>query len=350
MAPRKTIVNGPAVPLPTRQTSGLPAELKLPLLVLLNFSFSFLLSSVAAVLSGHELGTVSRKDPDLLQAFAFLLWRAVELGIGWYLGYDGIILSLRACDLVLTLLDLSDYDIASLILLTRFPYYFLLTTFYDLSLPTALLYLGIDVFSVKLPFSYLRHRLPAHSSKSTSSEIRNASIIHDTTIYILNILLASSIYAVIIYASFAKWLPTYLISHSQDIPNLEKAHAAMLPALVATFIPLGWASHTFLFSPSTAAGPSLAGLKNEAFNPASATLWESVRWNVWGWEKGTKVLLERTFVLATMAGLTTWVRVWGTVEGAEPLGAAGWAGVWATACALEGVVLGWVGEVGKDEV
>lgn len=90
MAPRKTMTGGPAVPLPTRPTSGLPAQVRLPLVVLLNFSFSFLLSSVAAVLSGHELGTVSRKDPDLTQAFAFLLWRAIELGIGWYLGYDGI--------------------------------------------------------------------------------------------------------------------------------------------------------------------------------------------------------------------------------------------------------------------
>jgi hypothetical protein len=250
----------------------------------------------------------------------------------------------------LTFFDLTDCDIASLILLTRSPYYFLLTTFYDLSPSTVLLYLGIDVFSVQLPFSCLRHRLPAHSSKSTSSEIRNASIVHDTTIYILNILLASSIYAVVIYASFSKWLPVYLIGHFKDIPNLEKAHTVMLPALFAAFVPLGWASHTFLFSPSTAAGRSLADLKNEKFNRATATLSEPVRRNIWGWKKGTKVLLERTLVLSTMVGLTTWIRVWGTVEGAEPLGAAGWAGVWAASCLMEGVVLGWVGEVGNDEM
>ena len=55
-------------------------------------------------------------------------------------------------------------------------------------------------------------------------------------------------------------------------------------------------------------------------------------------------------MLTVMVALTTWIRVWGTVEGAEPLGAAGWAGLWAAACVLEGVVLGWVGEVGKDEM
>jgi hypothetical protein len=251
---------------------------------------------------------------------------------------------------LLTFSGLLDYDMASLTLLTRFPYFFLLTTFYDLSLSTALLYLGIDVFSVSLPFSYLRHRLPVHSSKSTSSEIRNASIVHDTTIYVLNILLTSSIYAVTIYASFSKWLPIYLIGHSKNIPNLEKAHAAMLPALFATFTPLGWASHNFLFSPSTAAGPPLTDVKNEGFKPATATLWATVRWNIWDWKKGTKVLVERTFVLTVMVGLTTWIRVWGTVEGAEPLGAAGWASVWVVASVLEGVVLGWVGEVGKDEM
>lgn len=349
MARRKTRAGGSTAPLPTRQTSTLPAQVRLPLVVLLNFSFSFLLSSVAAVLSGHELGTVSRKDPDLLQAFAFLLWRAIELGSAWYLGYDGI-LPPRAHFHHLTFTNLPDCDIASLVLLTRFPYYFLLATFYNLSLPTALLYLGIDVFSVQLPFSCLRNRLPAHSSKSTPSEIRNASIIHDTTIYILNILLASSVYAVIIYASFSKWVPVYLIGHSKDIPNLDNAHAVMLPALFVIFTPLGWASHTFLFSPSTAAGPSLTDRKKEKLDAAAATLWDTVKRNVWGWNKGTKVLLERTFVLTVMVGLTTWIRVWGTVEGAEPLGAAGWAGVWAASCALEGVVLGWVGEVGKDEM
>jgi hypothetical protein len=89
MAPRKTIAGSPTKPISTRPTSSLPAQVRLPLVILLNFSFSFLLSSVAAVLSGHELGTVSRKDPNLIQAFALLLWRAIELGIGWYLGYDG---------------------------------------------------------------------------------------------------------------------------------------------------------------------------------------------------------------------------------------------------------------------
>src|SRR5262249_53089100 len=105
MVSRKTMAGGPAVPLPTRPTSSLPAQVRLPLVILLNFSFSFLLSSVAAVLSGHELGTVSRKDPDLLQAFTFLLWRVVELGIGWYLGYDGMY-SLQWRFNWLTILDL----------------------------------------------------------------------------------------------------------------------------------------------------------------------------------------------------------------------------------------------------
>ena len=97
MVSRKAMASGPAVPLPTRPTSSLPGQVRLPLVILMNFSFSFLLSSVAAVLSGHELGTVSRKDPDLLQAVAFLLWRVVELGIGWYLGYDGIVSPFKGC-------------------------------------------------------------------------------------------------------------------------------------------------------------------------------------------------------------------------------------------------------------
>lgn len=97
MAPKRAAVNGPAKPVgPTTPlpapapSSGLPETLKFPLVVVLAFSFTTILYQIASIfISG--LGSVSRKDPTLDQALGFYVWRIVELGVGWYLGYDGMI-------------------------------------------------------------------------------------------------------------------------------------------------------------------------------------------------------------------------------------------------------------------
>lgn len=88
--------------------------------------------------------------------------------------------------------------------------------------------------------------------------------------------------------------------------------------------------------------------KGRAFNPETGTLWETVVWTFWGWKEGTKVLICRSVVMATLVGVATYVKVWGTVDGAEPAGALGWAALWAVASLLQGPLLGWIGQVGSE--
>jgi hypothetical protein len=95
MAPKKATVNGPAkavgpvTPLPTPPSSGLPEVLKFPLVVVLAFSFTTILYQIASIFVAG-LGSVSRKDPTNAQLVGFSAWRIVELGVGWYFGYDGM--------------------------------------------------------------------------------------------------------------------------------------------------------------------------------------------------------------------------------------------------------------------
>lgn len=159
---------------------------------------------------------------------------------------------------------------------------------------------------------------------------------------------ASAVYAVAIGTSLRTWIPAFLVAYFEGVKTLEFAHNVQPVFLSIGFLPLGWAAETFLFSPSAAAITNLRDAKSEAFNPEVATFWETVKWNFWGWRKGTKVLISRSTVLAIMVGLSTYIKVWGTVDGAEQLGAMGWAGLWAGASLLQGPLLGWIGQVGTE--
>jgi len=249
----------------------------------------------------------------------------VELAVGWFAGYD-------------------DYDMASLTLQTRLPYFYLLTTFYGITLRTSGISLALDVISASLPFYLLRRRLPVHAPNSRTT-IKNQVVVTNWQIFALTTALGAVVYSVVVYASFITWLPVHLVTYFDNVRSLEAAHSAQIPALGLTFVPLGWAASTFLFAPSTAAQMSLNDIRSTSFNPATASLSKTIQHNVWGWNKGTKVAISRVTVLAAMVGLSTSIRVWGTIEGSEGLGAVGWASVWVVASVINGAVLRWVGNV-----
>lgn len=236
----------------------------------------------------------------------------------------------------------SDYDMASLTLQTRLPYYSLLTSFYGITATTSTVCLGLDVLSAAFPFFILRRRALAHSPVAG---INNSSVVSNWTILVLTSTLAASVYASIVYASCMTWLPVHLVTHFDGLRSVDMAHGARIMSLLLTFLPAGWAARTFLFSPSTTASMGLSEIKATAFNPETDTLSATIKHNVWGFSKGTKIVIKRTAILATLVGLTTWIRVWGTVAGSDGVGAAGWAGIWVVASLINGVVLRWAGDV-----
>ena len=110
-------------------------------------------------------------------------------------------------------------------------------------------------------------------------------------------------------------------------------------------LPVGYAAREFIFSPSTAAQVSASTTKAPAFNPVTATLGETFLHNVWDYNKHTKVILQRTATLVAVVFGNTCLQGTLTVAGIDPIGAAGWAGIWATAGLLTGAVFWWVGDV-----
>ena len=234
---------------------------------------------------------------------------------------------------------------ASLALQTRLPYYFLLTTFYSISLRTCSFALVYEVISAALPFTLLRNRIPQHDPEAPRNSVANFSIIQNLMLNGLVTLFAATVYGVVMYISYNSWLLTYLITNFDGVRTFDVAHNTQLPVLVLTFFPLGWTAKILLFAPATGAQPSLGEIKQEAFNPAAAGFVDHVKFNVWGWSKGTKVAMKRTVVLAVTVFFATWVKTWKTLDGSEMLGSAGWAGLWALASLLNGALLRWVGDV-----
>ena len=236
-------------------------------------------------------------------------------------------------------------DLASLTLLSHMPHLYLLTTFYGIRPTTMISCLTIDILTTYLPFRLLREVSPTHTLEAPKGLVSNRSVINDLSVRAYTTVLAAGIYGVVVFGSFGTWLPVYLVIHFDGIRDISAAHSAALPFLIASFLPIGYAAREFLFTAATGAKPDAYDKELARFNAATATLGETIMYNLFGYSKRTRTLVKRTATVAITAGLHTWLQTYVAIEGAEALGAAGWSGVWAIAAALTGAAYWWVGDV-----
>jgi hypothetical protein len=171
-------------------------------------------------------------------------------------------------------------------------------------------------------------------------EVPNKEILTSTSIQIYTTILAGAIYAVTLYTAYVSFLPVLLATYFSNIPTIAPAHASTPISLFPLSIFLGLAAKSFIFTPSVAVEPLLADAKTALFNPATASLWEHVVYNVWGYSKRTKVVIKRTAALMLVTGVNTFVQAFFTIEGVEAKGAAGFSLVWLAASGIAGAALG----------
>jgi len=254
-------------------------------------------------------------------------WRGIELALGWWGGYDG-------------------YDLASLTLLSHGPPLYLLSTFYEVRASTVITSLTIDALTTYIPFRLLRPLSNAHvASEDSQVVVPNREIVTDTSVQAATTFLVASIYSVTLFSAYATYLPLYLVTYFEGIPNISTAHTSAPVSLLPLSLLLGVAVKSFIFTPAAANAPTKEDARNKAFDPSKATLKDTFWWNVWGYSSKTKVVIERTSALMLVSGVNTFLQSWVTVEGVEPLGAMAYAGVWVVAAAVSGGALGIVGAV-----
>ncbi|KAK4552511.1 hypothetical protein LTR86_010355 [Recurvomyces mirabilis] len=320
-------MDAPALPQMPPATR-LPSWVRFPMVVVISLALSAFLNTLIADFTGYELAAVSREVTEQGQIAALMGWKLVELGTAWAAGYDW-------------------RDLSALAILSNLPFYFLLTTFYGIDYSAAIISLTIDVATIGIPFALLRPLIRAHAPGSAP----NQQVAQDRSVGVAVGLLGASIYAVVIYGSLYTWLPVYLIVNFDGLRSLDKAHNASVPMLIGSFLPLGWATLQFLFTPviGSKGNPGLTDPniypEKAPFDPETATLIDTVAFNLGysdGFSKRAEVLVKRTAVLVACSAANTFTRVLLTVDGSEPVGAAGWASVWAVAALLTSVAYGYV--------
>jgi hypothetical protein len=201
------------------------------------------------------------------------------------------------------------------------------------------------VVSTAAPFAILRSVAPAHHAvdKSAKHFVRNRPILTDTYTTAATSILAATIFAVLLEISFATFLPEFLVSHFEHISTLEPAHSgpAQLPILVLGLLPAGLACTSYLFAPSTA-----APIKDRVeMDTQTAGFLDHVKWNLWGWYTSRQQeLIKRAFVMATLMSTEILVQCLASLDGVDPLGAAGYTGIWTTGVALLTLALDWIGK------
>ena len=170
-------------------------------------------------------------------------------------------------------------------------------------------------------------------------------MINDTGVQIYTSLLAAGIYTVVVFASYGFWLPSFLVIHFDGLRDITPVYSQNFPWLILSFLPTGFAAKAFLFTPATAAKADKYDKKTAAFNPETATLGETVAYNLWGYSHRARKLIRRTATLVAVSGAHTIIQTYSSLEGAEFAGAAGWSGVWGLAATLTGAAFLWVGDV-----
>lgn len=236
-------------------------------------------------------------------------------------------------------------DVAAVTYLSNLPYLYLLTSFYSVRPTSMWTCLGVDVISAALPFYLLRSLAPSHNIQTPKGAAANRSVINDYGVQVLISVLAAGIYSVVVFGSFATWLPVYLITHFDDIRDITALYDAKFPYMIATFIPAGLAAKVFLFTPSAATKPDEHDKEMARFNPETAGLLETILYNLWGYSKRTRLLVQRSALLFAVSSSHTILHTCVAVEGAEVSGAVGWASMWALAAMLTGSVYWWVEDV-----
>ena len=101
----------------------------------------------------------------------------------------------------------------------------------------------------------------------------------------------------------------------------------------------------FLFTPATAAKADKHDKQTAAFDPETATLGETIAYNLWGYSHRARILIKRTVILVAVGGVHSMLQTYLSLEGTEFAGAAGWSSVWGLAAALTGAAFLWVGDV-----
>lgn len=211
--------------------------------------------------------------------------------------------------------------------------------FYSLSPATALSALAVDIVSASVPFYFLR---PLSAVHRHAASLPNRELV-DLPLQLLTTALSTGIYTVTLVLSLRFVLPRILVLYFSGLPTVEPAYTASYATVLPVTLLFGAAASTFIFAPFATTGKAKEDDKISQFDPAAASLGQTVWWNFWGYTAKTKVVIRRTAITTLVTGVNTYLACSKTINGVDPAGASAYAAVWVFAALCTGVGLGMVG-------
>jgi hypothetical protein len=373
MSPRKKVSSGSAQAQPTpdpkdpkdvlknvtpkSSLARIPSPARFFLVVFGSLVLSSVLFTFTAGFTQGDLGLVSKHLEEWWEVAGLIAWRGVEVALAWLLGFDGECTFFKWGNylsqalgeenkLTWRLRFRSGWDVASFLFLTHLPTYTLLSFFYNVRPTSVMASYAITILSTVIPFALLRRPASVHDlSHAPSGAVANRAILQDRPTTIYTTLAATSIFSVILYASYATWLPAKLVVHFEGIPDISAVHAgpAGLPVLFLTLIPAGLAARDFLFVSSTGHLEGTSKEADQSINRQGEYLVMALYRKTWGQlSTKTRILASRTILLATGVLVNTTVQVAGTIRSVSVEGAFTWGAVWAVATVAVGATFGWI--------
>lgn len=306
----------------------LPGTARFALAVALSFAISSLGQSFLSILTKNELANIARGSGSWIELLLPAAFKLFGLALGWFGDYD------------------SD-DLAALTLLSHGPATLLVSVFYGIRSLTAGAYLAVEVLSTYLPFFLLRQLSAAHSA---APGVPNQEIVADRAIRVLTSLQSGLVYSVVLYLASRTFLPTTLVVHFNGIPTIKPATEAALlgfgsPTTQVLSLLFGLAARSFIFEPVVTTPATLQDQENAEFDPANATLGQTVAWNLWGYTSRSKVCIVRTALAMLFTAVGTYLDTALAINGVESYGAVSYAGVWVASALVTGLSLKYVGNI-----
>ncbi|KAF4121189.1 Conserved hypothetical, protein [Geosmithia morbida] len=300
--------------------SKLPEWSRFPAVALTSFGLASLGYSVLGAVTNGELQARSRLQESWGEVGVLAGWRLVELAVGWFGNLDSL-------------------DVATLNLLSHGPPLYLLTTFYELSPLTAMLSFALDVASAAVPFYALR---PLSAVHTRSARLPNRELA-GLGLQLYTAALATAVYTVVMTLSLRFALPRALAVYFSGLPSLEPAYGASYWSLLPATVQFGAAASSFIYAPFATTGRAKDDDRIAQFDPAAASLRETVEWNFLGYTAKTKVVVGRTALAVAVTAVNTAIACRMTIYGVEVAGAVAYAAAWAVATACVGAGLAFVG-------
>ncbi|PHH54460.1 hypothetical protein CFIMG_003049RA [Ceratocystis fimbriata CBS 114723] len=257
-----------------------------------------------------------------------------ELGwlIGWRVFYTASAW-LAACDAA---------DIAAMGVLGASPTMYLLATFYHVPPFLALLALAIEFLVVFVSWGVFRGW--SETGKCTNVVRSKHTVTSDFLVQIATTSFAAAIYGVILFFAFQSFAPRLVLEFFTGGQVVTTAYPfgyiTILPAALICGTALNW----LVFVPYVDIGLRPEDEELACFNPSTATLWETIVFNFWGYTTRIKVGLGRILAAMLSSGVGTCMLLQYGLKTTYQ-GAVAYSSIWVVAALLAGIGMGYTGKL-----